>query len=267
MTRIVLGIEYDGTAYRGWQWQQNSPSVQAVLQSALSRIANQPITVICAGRTDAGVHAYEQIVHFDCDASRSLRAWVMGGNSYLPDDIRILWAQNAVTDFHARYSAIARYYRYIILNRTVNSAMLHSQTNWCHQPLDEQRMQQAAQSLIGEHDFSSFRAHSCQSVSPCRRVYFIDVFRQQDKVIMDIAANAFVHHMVRNIAGVLINVGRGKQQVGWTQYLLEVRDRRQAGMTAAASGLYLAGVLYPDEYGLKKHPIFEKLPADAKRFD
>ncbi len=265
--RVVLGIEYDGTRYHGWQWQKNSLSVQDVLQQALSHIADQPVSVQCAGRTDAGVHALEQVVHFDTPAQRDSRAWVMGGNTHLPDDVRILWAQPAIGDFHARYSALARFYRYVILNRPVKSALQSTQTTWCSLPLDEKAMHLAAQTLVGEHDFSSFRAHGCQSASPCRRVYFINVYRQQEKVIMDIAANAFVHHMVRNIAGTLVEIGVGKQSIDWTQALLDVKDRTQGGATASAAGLYLGGVLYPEEYGVTKHPLFEKLPADVKRFD
>jgi tRNA pseudouridine38-40 synthase len=267
MSRIVLGIEYDGGAYAGWQWQQGTATIQQQLQTALSKVANQPITVLCAGRTDTGVHALEQVVHFDCDVERPLPAWMMGGNSHLPDDVRIIWAKPAVADFHARYSAIARFYRYVILNRPTKSALLRNQVTWCYQTLDADKMHQAAQHLLGEHDFSSFRAQSCQSVSPYRLMYFIDVYRQGDKVIMDICANAFLHHMVRNIAGVLMEIGMGKQAVDWTLELLAIKDRAQAAMTAAPHGLHLGGVYYPEHYGLSKHPLFDRLPADAKRFD
>lgn len=267
MVRIVLGIEYDGSRYHGWQWQAGKITVQAVLERALSIIADQKITVICAGRTDAGVHALEQVVHFDTVVERDMRAWVMGGNTQLPDDVRILWAKPAVADFHARYSAIARFYRYIFLNRPVKSALLRSQATWCYEHLDESVMHQAAQSLIGEHDFSSFRAQGCQSKSPNRMMYFIEVYRRGDQVIMDISANAFVHHMVRNIAGVLMDIGRGKQPVSWAEHLLLVKNRQQGGVTAAPYGLYLGGVYYPEHYGIAKNPIFNKLPANARRFD
>ncbi len=267
MPRIILGIEYDGSRFHGWQWQTGKRTVQSELQAALSKIANQPVTVICAGRTDAGVHALEQVVHFDTVAERDLHAWVMGGNSQLADDVRITWAQYAIEDFHARYSAIARFYRYIILNRPMKSALLRTQVTWCYDPLDESKMHQAAQTLIGEHDFSSFRAHGCQSKSPNRLMHFIHVYRQQEKVIMDISANAFVHHMVRNIAGVLMEIGKGKKPVDWTEQLLQVKDREQGGVTAPPYGLYLGAVCYPDQYGIVRHPVFKHLPEDARRFD
>jgi tRNA pseudouridine38-40 synthase len=267
MTRIVLGLEYDGSAYSGWQWQRNRRSVQVALEQALSNVANQPITVICAGRTDAGVHALEQVVHFDTEVERDLHAWLLGGNTYLPEDVRIIWVKAAVGDFHARYSAIARFYRYVILNRPVKSALLRQQATWCYPPLDADKMHEAAQHLLGTHDFSSFRAQGCQSKSPCRIMYFIDVYRENDKVIMDISANAFLHHMVRNIAGVLMEIGAGKQPVDWTQYLLLAKDRKLAARTAPPEGLYLGGVYYPDAFGLTKNPIFNKLPSDACRFD
>ncbi|MGR9043818.1 MAG: tRNA pseudouridine(38-40) synthase TruA [Gammaproteobacteria bacterium] len=267
MPRIVLGIEYDGSAYFGWQHQTGRRTVQDALEKALSNIANEPVTVICAGRTDAGVHALEQVVHFDTQAERPLHAWLMGGNSHLPDDVRIIWAKPALDDFHARYSAIARFYRYIILNRPMKSALLRRQVTWCYYPLDEVNMHRAAQYLIGDHDFSSFRAQGCQSKSPCRMMHFIDVYREQDKVVIDISANAFVHHMVRNIAGVLMEIGMGKQAVDWPLHLLEIKDREQAGVTAPPDGLYLGGVCYPEGYGIPRHPVFEKLPANARRFD
>jgi tRNA pseudouridine38-40 synthase len=267
MPRIVLGIEYDGSNYAGWQWQQGTPTVQAALQAALSKIATQDITVLCAGRTDTGVHALEQVVHFDSEVERPLQAWMLGGNSHLPDDVRIIWAKPAVADFHARYSAIARFYRYVILNRPTKSALLRTQATWCYPPLDAGLMHQAAQHLLGEHDFSSFRAQSCQSVSPNRFMYFVDVYRRDDQVIMDICANAFLHHMVRNIAGVLMEIGMGKQPATWTQDLLAIRDRSQAAMTAPPHGLHLGGVYYPERYGISTHPLFDRLPAGARRYD
>ena len=265
--RIVLGIEYDGSAYAGWQWQHGKRTLQSELQTALSRVANQAITVICAGRTDAGVHALEQVVHFDTDVPRDLKAWMMGGNSFLPDDIRITWALPAVADFHARYSAIARFYRYRIFNRPMKSALLRTQTTWCYAPLDADNMHLAAQYLLGEHDFTSFRAQGCQSKSPKRLMHFIDVYRQDNQVIIDICANAFLHHMVRNIAGVLMEIGAGRQAVDWTAHLLKVKDRSQAAATAAPYGLYLGAVFYPEQYAIVNHPIFIKLPTDARRFD
>ncbi|MDO9103914.1 MAG: tRNA pseudouridine(38-40) synthase TruA [Methylovulum sp.] len=266
-TRIVLGIEYDGSGFSGWQSQTHRRSVQATLEQALSKVANHPVTVICAGRTDARVHALGQVVHFDTSSERSTDAWLLGGNSNLPDDIRITWIKHAAYGFHARYSAVARFYRYIISNRPVKSALRHKQETWCYQPLDAEKMHQAAQYLIGHHDFSSFRAQGCQSKSPMRAMYFIDVYRDNDNVIIDISANAFLHHMVRNIAGVLIDIGTGKQSLAWIPYLLEVKDRRRAGITAPPEGLYLAAVFYPEHFGIAKHAVFDKLPADAQRFD
>lgn len=267
MTRIVLGIEYDGSGFCGWQWQTHQRSVQQVLEQALSKVANHPVTVQCAGRTDTGVHALEQVVHFEAKIERELHAWVRGGNSNLPDDVRITWVQQAIGDFHARYSAIARFYRYVILNRPIKSALLRNQVTWRPGLLDADKMHQAAQHLIGKHDFSTFRAQGCQSKSPCREIYFIDVYRDGDKVIMDISANAFLHHMVRNIAGVLMDIGAGKQSVSWTKELLEVKCRKLGGVTAPPDGLYLGAVYYPGQYGIAKHPVFEKLPFDARRHD
>jgi len=266
MARIVLGIEYDGSAFYGWQWQTNRRTVQRVVQEALSKVANQTVQVICTGRTDTGVHALEQVVHFDTDVNRELKAWLMGGNRFLPEDVRITWAQYAVDDFHARYSAIARFYRYVILNRPMKSALLRKQVTWYYQPLDEKKMHCAAQALIGSLDFSSFRAQGCQSKSPHRMMHFINVYRQNEQIIIDISANAFLHHMVRNIAGTLMEIGSGKHPIEWIEYLLAVKDRAQAGITAAPYGLYLGGVYYPEKYGIVKHPVFEQLPKDAKRF-
>lgn len=266
MSRIVLGVEYDGSRFYGWQWQKDTRTVQEEVEKALSKVADHPVRVLCTGRTDTGVHALEQVIHFDTDVSRDLHAWMMGGNCFLPDDVRIIWVKEAVDDFHARYSAVARFYRYIILNRPMKSALLRKQATWCYEPLDEEKMQLAANTLIGNHDFSSFRAQGCQSKSPQRMMYFIDVYRKDEQVIIDVSANAFLHHMVRNIAGVLMDIGMGKKPVEWTQELLEIKDREQGGITASPYGLYLAGVFYPEHYGIVRHPIFEKLPQDAKRF-
>lgn len=266
-TRRVLGVEYDGSGFYGWQWQTQHRNIQNVLEQALSKVANHPVTVQCAGRTDTGVHALEQVVHFDSTAVRNAHAWIVGVNSQLPSDVRITWQQEAVGDFHARYSAVARFYRYVILNRPIKSALLRDQVTWCATPLDAEKMHIAAQALIGQQDFSSFRAQGCQSKSPWRRMYFIDVYREDDKVIIDLSANAFLHHMVRNIAGVLMAIGANKQPVEWTTKLLAAKSRQLGGVTAPPDGLYLGGVYYPEHYGIAKHPIFAKLPADARRFD
>jgi tRNA pseudouridine38-40 synthase len=264
--RIVLGLEYDGSGFAGWQWQRSRRTVQAVLEEAVGQVADQPVDLVCSGRTDAGVHALEQVAHFDCAAQRSPRSWVLGVNSRLPEDVRVLWAREAVEDFHARYSAVARYYRYAILNRPMKSALFRRRLTWNHRPLDEARMHAAAQHLIGEHDFSSFRAQGCQSSSPWRIMHFIHVSREDERVIIELSANAFLHHMVRNIAGVLMAVGAGEQDADWPKRLLEIRDRNQGGVTAPPDGLYLGGVFYPERYAMPRHPIFRHLPADARRF-
>lgn len=265
-TRIVLGIEYDGSFFAGWQFQLAQRTIQNELEKALSKVANQTIIVQCAGRTDSGVHALEQVVHFDTDVSRELQSWMMGGNTNLPSDVRITWAQYAIDDFHARFSAVARFYRYVILNRKMKSALLRRQVTWCYSPLDEKKMHTAAQALVGEHDFSSFRAKGCQFVSPHRLMHFIHVFREGENVIIELSANAFLHHMVRNIAGVLIDIGKGKQPILWCDDLLHIKDRSQAGVTAPPYGLYLGGVFYPKKYGVKKNPVFDLLAPDVQRY-
>lgn len=266
MTRLVLGIEYDGSLFSGWQYQNEQRTVQGELEKALSKVADEKIVVHCAGRTDAGVHALEQVVHFDSKVNRSVKSWIMGGNTNLPEDSRIIWAQPAVDDFHARFSAIARFYRYVILNRPMKSALMRSQVTWCYNPLDAVKMHTAAQVLIGEHDFSSFRAQRCQSSSPNRLMHFINVYRQDDQVIIELSANAFLHHMVRNIAGVLMEIGMGKQPIDWTRELLAIKDRTQGGVTAPPYGLYLGGVYYPEQFGIPRHPVFNLLAADIRRF-
>ncbi|QSA97606.1 tRNA pseudouridine(38-40) synthase TruA [Methylococcus sp. EFPC2] len=266
MPRLALGIEYDGSAFAGWQIQRDRRSVQECVEAAVGQVANEPVDVVCAGRTDAGVHAYEQVAHFDTQAKRDLRSWLLGVNTALPDDVRILWVKEVEADFHARYSAIARFYRYTILNRAMKSALQRRQVTWCFRPLNAEKMHAGAQHLIGDHDFSSFRAQSCQSHSPQRIMHFIRVSREGEWVHIDLSANAFVHHMVRNIAGVLIDIGSGKHPPDWAREVLEARDRALGGVTAPPDGLYLGGVFYPEPFGLPKHPIFDLLPPDARRF-
>ncbi len=249
--RIACAVEYDGSGFCGWQRQDHARSVQGDLERALSRVANHEIRVVCAGRTDSGVHATWQIVHFDTEAKRSERSWVLGTNANLPDDLSLLWAREVDDDFHARFSARARRYRYIILNRAVPSALLRRRTTWIHQSLDELCMQEGARYLLGEHDFSSFRALACQAKSPVRTVYRLDIKRSGTYLYLDVEANAFLHHMVRNIAGVLMTVGRGVQTSQWVQDILDKRDRTQGGVTAPADGLYLVGVSYPEKYGIE----------------
>jgi len=248
--RIVCGVEYNGAGFCGWQRQSHARSVQADIEAALSRVADQPVQVVCAGRTDSGVHATWQIIHFDSRAERSERSWVRGANANLPDDARLLWARVADDDFHARFSAQERSYRYIILNREVRSALFHREVTWQYRPLEESRMQEGARYLLGEHDFSSFRALACQAHSPVRTIHRLDVTRSGEYLYLDVVANAFLHHMVRNIAGVLMAVGHGACEPGRVQDILDRRDRTQGGVTASAAGLYLVGVRYPERYGI-----------------
>jgi len=252
--RIALGIEYDGRPFCGWQYQDHSPSVQAVVEKALSNVAAQPIRVICAGRTDTGVHAAEQVVHFDTDVRRDDKAWVMGANVNLPASVRVLWVRNVSDSFHARFSAVRRRYRYVIFNRNVRPAFLAGRVAFDYRPLDEARMQEAAQYLLGKHDFNAYRAVACQAKSPIRTVYRLDVTRRDELILIDIEANAFLHHMVRNIAGVLMSIGAGEQEPAWAKQVLQGRDRCLGGVTGPPDGLYLVEVVYPEEFGLPRLP-------------
>lgn len=245
--RIVLGLEYNGSNYHGWQRQssrEDLSTIQHCVEQALSQVADHPVKVTCAGRTDVGVHAQNQVIHFDTHATRKLDAWILGGNSNLPKDISIKWAKETDEKFHARFSAIARRYRYVIYNQKVRPAVLNKLVTWHYQPLDEKLMHEAAQHLIGENDFTSFRGCDCQSKTPMRNVHHIKVKRLGKLAIIDIKANAFLMHMVRNIAGVLMEIGEGKQPVAWTADVLKACDRRAAGITAPSDGLYLMQVYY-----------------------
>ena len=252
--RIALGIEYDGRPYCGWQYQDHSPSVQVVVEQALSNVAAQPIRVICAGRTDTGVHAAEQVVHFDTDVIREDKAWVKGSNVNLPTSVRVLWVRNVSDSFHARFSAVRRRYRYVIFNRNVRPSFLAGRVAFDYRPLDEARMQEAAQYLLGKHDFNAYRAVACQAKSPIRTVYRLDVTRRDELILIDIEANAFLHHMVRNIAGVLMAIGAGEQEPVWAKQVLQGRDRCLGGVTGPPDGLYLVEVVYPEEFGLPRLP-------------
>ena len=253
--RVVLGIEYDGSSYYGWQRQQNVATIQQCLESAIAKIANTHIDIHCAGRTDAGVHATEQIVHFDSPVFRPDRAWTMGVNTHLPDAIAIKWSKEIDQNFHARYSATSRRYRYIIYNAKLRPGILRGGVTHEYRPLDADKMHKAAQALIGENDFSAFRAAHCQSNSPFRHLTAISVKRQGQYVIIDVSANAFLHHMVRNITGSLITVGCEEQPVEWIAQLLAEKDRTKAAATAKPNGLYLVQVSYPEEFGIPKTPI------------
>jgi tRNA pseudouridine38-40 synthase len=253
--RIALGIEYNGAAYSGWQRQREVNSVQQELEHSLSIVADCPISVFCAGRTDAGVHGTGQVVHFDTDIERKMVAWTMGVNANLPSDIAVRWATEVPDTFHARFSATARRYRYIIYNHKLRPGILSSGVSHYHVDLDEEKMQRAGQFLLGENDFTSFRAAHCQSRSPWRNVTHLNVTRHGHYVIVDIKANAFVHHMVRNIVGSLMVVGREEQPEEWIDWLLKAKDRTLAGATAKAEGLYLVDVDYPEEFMLPDTPI------------
>jgi tRNA pseudouridine38-40 synthase len=252
--RIALGIEYDGTDFFGWQRLSHGRSVQRDVEAALSFVAAHPVEVTCAGRTDAGVHALCQVVHFDSPSERSERAWVLGATSRLGADAAVLWAQRVADDFHARFGARARRYRYLILNRPIRPALRARFVTWERAPLDVAPMQLAAQALIGEHDFSAFRTVACQANSPMRNVREITVARIGEEVSIEIEANAFLHHMVRNIVGSLLPIGRGERAPQWLAELLHGRDRRVAGPTAPASGLTFLAPRYPAEW---------KLPAEV----
>jgi tRNA pseudouridine38-40 synthase len=248
--RYALGIEYDGTDFSGWQRLTHGPSVQGALEDALGFVAAHPVAVTCAGRTDAGVHATLQVVHFDSEAPRTPFAWQMGGNSRLPETVAIVWAQPVAPDFHARFAARARRYRYRLLNRRVRPALHGRFQAWEPRPLDAEAMHVAAQALRGEHDFSAFRTAQCQATHPRRELQEISVRREDEELQIEVQANAFLHHMVRNIVGSLILVGRGEAPVEWIGELLRGRDRRVAGPTAPAAGLCFLGPRYPREHGL-----------------
>ena len=253
--RIALGIEYDGTGFFGWQRQREVNSIQGELEKALSQVANEPIEIFCAGRTDAGVHGTGQVIHFDTSAVRDMRGWIMGVNSNLPTGIAVRWAKPVSDDFHARFSATARRYRYVIYNRKYRPAILGHGLSHYHQDLDVSLMQQAAPALLGEHDFSSFRAIQCQSNTPFRNLMHLQIERYQDFIVIDIKANAFLHHMVRNITGSLLEIGMKKRPPQWLAELLAAKDRTLAAATAKAEGLYLVAVDYPPQFEIPVTPM------------
>ena len=255
MAKFALTIEYDGSRYCGWQRQSHSPSIQQPLEEALSYVADEPVELVCAGRTDTGVHACEQVAHFETSSERSNRAWLLGANCRLPRDIRILWVNQVEETFHARFSAIARSYRYIIMNSQVPSAIFHDKVCWEHRHLDDKIMHSAAQNLLGEHDFSAFRAAGCQAKSPLRDLQQISVKRKGELVFIDVKANAFLHHMVRNLAGSLMTVGMNDQPESWVLQVLRKKDRRLAAKTAPAGGLYFVRAFYPEEFELQQNAL------------
>jgi tRNA pseudouridine38-40 synthase len=248
--RVAALVEYDGTDFAGWQSQAHAASVQSAVELALGFVAGHPVIAVCAGRTDAGVHAIGQVIHFDTPAVRTPRAWVLGANTKLPASIALQWAGPVPDGFHARHAAIRRVYRYVILNRSARSALRRTRSAWIHRALDVDAMRIAAQTLVGEHDFSAFRSIECQSKTPVRKVQGIQVDRAGDVIWIEIEANAYLHHMVRNIVGTLIDVQAGADPAGSMAQILAGRDRRRAGMTAPAAGLYLWRVVYPQTHGI-----------------
>jgi len=249
--RIALGLEYDGSGFCGWQSQAGGGAVQDAVESALSIVADAPIRVVCAGRTDAGVHALAQVVHFDTEAVRPDTAWVRGVNAHLPASVAVRWAQPVSSEFHARFSARGRRYRYVLLNRAERPALLARRVGWFHRPLDAEAMAAAANLLLGEHDFSAFRAIECQAKSPVKTLRRADVVRQGNLLVFDFEASAFLHHMVRNLVGALVYVGKGAHPPAWLGELLAGRDRARAAPTFEACGLYFAAVDYDAVWQLK----------------
>ncbi len=259
MPRIALGLAYDGASWNGWQTQPGGRTVQDRLEAALASFLDHPVATICAGRTDTGVHALEQVVHIDTSAERRLESWVRGVNAMLPPSIRVQWARAVDADFHARYSATARSYVYLLRSHRVASPILHGKVGWTHRPLELDAMRRAASLLCGEHDFSAFRSSECQAASPVRTLEALTISQSGDFFLFTFKANAFLHHMVRNLMGVLVEVGRGKFPPEWTAELLNHRDRRRAPATFSAAGLYLARADYPERYGLPSLPVQDAL--------
>lgn len=261
MMRYAIGIEYDGAGFSGWQRQDHAPSVQQSLETAAGIVANHPVTIIGAGRTDSGVHALGQVAHFDSTAKRSERQWILGINSNLPEAVRVLWVRSVDDSFHARFGAYSRSYRYRIMNRWVRPAVGAQHFCWCREPLDEQRMHEAAQVLLGKHDFSAFRSAGCSAQHAVREVTEVAVTRDGPVVEIRISANAFLYRMVRNIAGSLMAVGKGEESGEWFAAVFKNGDRKKAGVAADPQGLYFTSVRYDPRYGLPETP--EQFPATA----
>lgn len=248
--RIVLGLEYDGSGFCGWQSQPGGCGVQDALEQALAAIAGEPVGAVTAGRTDTGVHALGQVVHFDTSVERPDNAWVRGVNAHLPKSVAVTWARRVAEPFHARFSALERRYVYILLNRPSRPGLLQGKVGWYHAPLDLDAMRAGARHLIGEHDFSAFRAAECQAKTPVKSLRELEIARSGEFLLFNLRANAFLHHMVRNLVGSLVYVGKGRYPSAWIRELLENRDRRLAAPTFAPDGLYLAGVGYEAKWGL-----------------
>ncbi len=261
--KIALGIEYDGSGYLGWQKQNAAPTIQETLETALSEIADERISVTCAGRTDKGVHAVQQVVHFETSVIRPVYAWILGSNTKLPGDIAVTWAKNMSNDFHARFSAVKRTYQYVILNRRSRPAIFNKRVTWKCRELDLDRIKSATEIFIGEHDFTSLRSAHCQAKSAVREVFSLEVNRISAYIVITISANAFLHHMVRNIAGVLMSIGEGMESVKWAEEVLSAKDRTVGGVTAPPDGLYLADISYPEHFAI---PAGETLTQSIKLY-
>ncbi|MFG6667396.1 tRNA pseudouridine(38-40) synthase TruA [Halomonas sp. HNIBRBA4712] len=253
--RLALGIEYDGTRFSGFQRLRHAASVQGAIEDALARVAGAPIQIHPSGRTDSGVHATRQVVHFDPPVKRSEKAWIFGANSNLPRDVAIRWVKPVSDDFHSRLGALARRYRYVFLNQPSRPVLERHNVTWCRDPLDADAMHRAAQALVGEHDFSSFRAAGCQSRTPWRQMHFCEVHRYGQLVVIDIQGNAFLHHMIRNIAGALASVGRGVQDEAYIATLLAKKSRRDGDVTAPACGLHFVDSVYDERFELPREPL------------
>ena len=252
--KIALGVEYNGSQFHGWQLQQEGVrTVQLCLEQAISKVAAHDVRIFCAGRTDTGVHAVGQVAHFETASHRTDRQWRLGINVNLPDDISVNWVKHVDDQFHARFSAMNRSYRYYIWNRPARSALLTDKVNWTYHPLEHELMHEAAQLLVGTHDFSSYRALQCQAKSPVKTLHKLDVIRQGDMIVLKLKANAFLHHMVRNIAGVLIAIGKKEQPVKWAADVLDLKDRTLGGVTAVPDGLYFESVEYPEEFAIPEN--------------
>lgn len=254
--RIAAVVEYNGASFHGWQRQKHhdEPTVQAALEAAISKVANHPVDIFCAGRTDAGVHATQQVIHFDTPSVRSDYGWMMGINTHLPPGVSVQWIGEVNAEFHARYKAQARRYRYLIYNHPARPALMHDQVTWWRYPLDAERMQRAANALLGEHDFTSFRAKDCQAKSPVKEMHHIRVQRFDRIIMVELECSAFLYHMVRNIVGVLLPIGEGHQPESWMADVLAAKDRTQAGVTAPGGGLHFVGVRFPETFGIPSQP-------------
>lgn len=266
MSRMALGVAYDGARWEGWQTQPHRCTIQDTLEAALCRFAAQPVRTTCAGRTDTGVHGLAQVVHFDVSVDRRLESWVRGVNALLPDSIAVQWACSTPDTFHARFSALSRTYVYVVRTARARSPITQGRAGWVHYPLDLQLMRQAALGLTGEHDFSSFRSSQCQAASPVRTLHSLQIEQCGEFFIFTFRANAFLHHMVRNLMGAILYVGRGRQGPEWTTQLLAERDRRLAAPTFSPDGLYLAQVEYPAEFSLPMATLRETLASHLISF-